>query len=242
MPAGAAPATRRPHRRRTAESTAQANDPRVVRKENPDAAATIAVRSSTSAVASLSRDSPSSTVTTRRGTPSRRTMDVATASVGLRIAPSATASGKPRPGMAQKKNSPSTTALTITRSTDRPPIAARSRRNSIAGAETAAENSSGGNTPTRINSGGTDTAATPGIRLTPTPTATRISGPAMPVRLRQRAREHDHEHGDDDEDEDLYRHPDSSRSEPTTHPARSATPAPMSLKPRMTNSTAMMTA
>ncbi len=53
------------------------------------AVAAIAERSSTSAVASFSRLSPSSTVTMRGVTPTRFTIDVATASVGLTIAPSA---------------------------------------------------------------------------------------------------------------------------------------------------------
>jgi hypothetical protein len=50
------------------------------------------------AVASLSRLSPSSIVVTRGEIPRRFAMPVATASVGLRIAPSATPSAKPTPG------------------------------------------------------------------------------------------------------------------------------------------------
>ena len=57
----------------------------------PTAIAAIAVRSSTREVASFSRLSPSSIVTTRGEIPNRFTIDVATASVGLSSAPSAIA-------------------------------------------------------------------------------------------------------------------------------------------------------
>src|SRR5688500_18113122 len=108
---------------------AQADEPREARNENQYAAATVAVRSSTTAVASLSRLSPASTVTTRRGTPSLRTIEVATASVGLRMAPSATASGKPISGITQRKKQPSTSELMMTSSTESPLMALMSRRN-----------------------------------------------------------------------------------------------------------------
>jgi hypothetical protein len=99
----------------------------------------IIVRSSTSAVASLSRLSPSSIVTTRRETPRRFTIEVATASVGLRIAPSATAMAGWMPGITARKKSPSTIELRITSRNDSPAIGPKSRRNSIAGSDTAAE-------------------------------------------------------------------------------------------------------
>ena len=62
-------------------------------------AATIAVFSATRAVASLSSDSPSSTVTTGRGMPIRRpTAVAATASGGATTAPIAKAAPQLRPG------------------------------------------------------------------------------------------------------------------------------------------------
>ena len=84
------------------------------------AVAAIAERSSTSAVASFSRLSPSSTVTMRGVTPTRFTIDVATASVGLTIAPRAMPAARLRPGTIHVKSSPSATELTTT-SDDRQP-------------------------------------------------------------------------------------------------------------------------
>ena len=58
----------------------------------PETAATTATRSATSAVASLTRLSPSTIVTIRRGTPSRREIAVAAiGSVGATTAPSTNA-------------------------------------------------------------------------------------------------------------------------------------------------------
>lgn len=67
------------------------------------------------------------------------TIDVATASVGLTIAPSATPHANPRPGRTSMKNSPSSRALPTTSSTDSPLIAVNSRRKFIAGMDTADE-------------------------------------------------------------------------------------------------------
>ena len=103
------------------------------------AVAAIAVRSSTRAVASFSRLSPSSMATTRRDTDVRRMIEVATASVGLTIAPRATPHAKPSPGTTREKKSPSSSALAITSTTDRPLIAPNSRRKFIAGIDTAEE-------------------------------------------------------------------------------------------------------
>ena len=97
------------------------------------------MRNSTSAVASLSRLSPSSIATTRLDTEVCLTIDVATASVGLTIAPRATPHAKPRSGTASMKNTPSTSELATTRMTDSPLIAPNSRRKFIAGIDTAAE-------------------------------------------------------------------------------------------------------
>ena len=62
--------------------------------------AMIAVRRATSAVASLSSDSPSRIVTIRRGSPIRRPIAVAaTASGGATTAPIMKAAGQPRSGI-----------------------------------------------------------------------------------------------------------------------------------------------
>ena len=101
--------------------------------------AAIAVRSSTRAVASFSRLSPSSTATTRPRMPTRFTIDVATASVGLTIAPSAMPHQMPRPGITQAKKNPSTIDEMTTSATDSPPMALNSRRKFMVGIETEAE-------------------------------------------------------------------------------------------------------
>ena len=66
-------------------------------------------------------------------------IDVATASVGLTIAPRATPHAKPSFGMATMKKTPSRSALPTTRSTDSPLIAPNSRRKFIVGSDTADE-------------------------------------------------------------------------------------------------------
>ena len=68
----------------------------------PVTTAAVANRRATSAVASLTRLSPSSTVATRPGTPSRPMIAVvATASGGETMAPRTNASGHPSPGTTQ---------------------------------------------------------------------------------------------------------------------------------------------
>lgn len=57
------------------------------------------------------------------------------------------------PGMTSTKKTASAAVLTSTSKIDSPAIGRKSRRNSIAGIETAAEYSSGGSTPTRMISG-----------------------------------------------------------------------------------------
>jgi hypothetical protein len=99
----------------------------------------MADRSRTSAEASLSRDSPSSIVTLRGDAPSRLTIEVATASVGLTMAPRAMAVARSIPGISHRKSRPSSTELITTSVTDRPPMAVKSRRKSIDGRPTAAE-------------------------------------------------------------------------------------------------------
>ncbi len=79
---------------------------------HPAATAPSAVRKATRAVASLSRDSPSSTVTIRRGIPTRRAMaSAATASGGATTAPSAKAAGQVTPGSTVCTARPTPTAV-----------------------------------------------------------------------------------------------------------------------------------
>ena len=64
------------------------------------------------------------------------TIVVATASVGLITAPSATPSAYGSPGMSSVNTQPSTSALTTTSTTDSRLTAPNSRRRSIAGMDT----------------------------------------------------------------------------------------------------------
>ena len=73
----------------------------------------------------------------RGETPSLRTMEVATASVGLWMAPRAMPMDRLMPGMTAAKTTPSTSELMSTRNTDSPPMAVKSRRKSMEGRLTA---------------------------------------------------------------------------------------------------------
>lgn len=139
----------------------------------------MAVRRVTRAVASLSSDSPSRMVVTRDEMPTPRAIEVATASVGERMAPKAIHQGSSRLGMIQWKKKPKITEERITRETARPPMALNSRRKFMAGMFTAEEKSSGGSTTARMISGSTSTSGTNGKKLTRMPMKTRISGAAM---------------------------------------------------------------
>lgn len=104
------------------------------------AVAAMAVRSMTSAVASLTSPSPSRIITSRGGSPSFLPMDVAaTASGGLITAPSATAAAKPMSGSTHQISHPVAKAEAITSRTDRALIVSRSRRKPVMGTLTAAE-------------------------------------------------------------------------------------------------------
>jgi hypothetical protein len=86
--------------------------------------AAIAVRSVTSAVASLRRLSPSRSVTTRRGMPTRRaTALAATASGGATTAPTARASAKSTRGRSSMTTPATATAVARTRPTESSVIA-----------------------------------------------------------------------------------------------------------------------
>ena len=85
----------------------------------PPPMAAIAVRSATSAVASLSSDSPSRIVTMRRGRPIRRATAVAaTASGGATTAPIAKAAGHPTLGSRVCTTTPTTNVVATTSSTE----------------------------------------------------------------------------------------------------------------------------
>ncbi len=111
-----------------------------------------------------------------------RTIDAATAAVGLTIAPSAMPVASSTPGMTALKKSPRRTALSTTCSSVWPPLAVKSRRKSIAGIDTAVEYSSGGRTPASRTSGVSAIGGTNGSRLMLTPTSTSRSGAATPTR------------------------------------------------------------
>ena len=112
----------------------------------------MAVRSDTSAVASLTRDSPSRIVTIRRGSPIRRATAVAaTASGGATTAPSAnaTANGTSR---SHHVTSPTPAAVKSTSPTDRPRIGVQLARKSTSDVRIAAAYSRGGSRPTSTTS------------------------------------------------------------------------------------------
>ena len=109
-------------------------------------------------------------------------IEVATASVGLTIAPRATPHANPRSGISHWNSSPSSREVMITRTTDSPEIAPKSRRKLMVGMDTAAAYSSSGRMPCRMISGSTSTPWVAGIRLSPTPTSTSSSGAASPSR------------------------------------------------------------
>jgi hypothetical protein len=160
----------------TATPTDQAKAPNVARKEKPSDVPAIAVRSRISALASLSRLSPSRMTATRPGTPRPLMIPTATASVGLRIAPSATPQPKPRPGMSHTSAAPSTSELSTTSTTDKPLIAISSRRKFTTGTDVADAYSNGGSRPIRMMFGSMATSGTAGTRLTQIPANTRMSG------------------------------------------------------------------
>jgi hypothetical protein len=90
--------------------------------------------SSTSEDASLTSPSPSRMVSSRHGRPSRLPTEVAaTASVGLMIAPSASAEARPRPGSSASNSSPEQIVVKTTSITASPAMALKSRRKSWAG-------------------------------------------------------------------------------------------------------------
>ena len=138
---------------------------------------TIAVRRATSAVASLSSDSPSRTVTIRRGSPIRRAIAVAaTASGGATTAPIANAAGQDRPGSRGWTTSATPTVVKATRPTDSSRIGVRLALKSTSEVCSAAAYSSGGSSPTSTISSVSRTSPRNGSSDPTMPTAIRTSG------------------------------------------------------------------
>ena len=167
-----------------ATRTARANPPRTPPTLTlPEVAAVTAEERTTRAVASLRSPSPSRTVMMRCETPRRRAMEMATASVGLRMAPMATAQAKDRPGTRRVRANPMAPADSATRRTARMATEAISRRKLMVEMLTAVENSSGGRMPSRTTPGSNSTAGTKGRKPTPIPAASRMRAGATPMRL-----------------------------------------------------------
>ncbi len=138
--------------------------------------ALIAAESRTSEVASLKSPSPSSTVMMRWETPERFAFETATASVGDRTAPRATPQGREIAGTSQLMTKPTAKAERNTRGIASIATACISRRKSMVGIRTAAENSSGGSTISRMMCGSISMAPTCGRNPIARPTTSRIRG------------------------------------------------------------------
>ena len=134
--------------------------PRPASKPLPSATAS-AVPSATSAVASLSSDSPSRIVTIRRGSPIRRPIAVAaTASGGATTAPIARAIGHETPGSSRCATSPTPNVVNATSPTDSSRIGRRLARKSTSEVPCAAAYSSGGSSPNSTTSSESSTSGT----------------------------------------------------------------------------------
>ena len=111
-------------------------------------------------------------------TPERFAIEMATASVGDRTAPSATPQGREIAGTNQLMTKPTAKAERKTRGIASIATACISRRKSMVGIRTAAENSSGGSTISKTICGSISMAATCGRKPIARPTARRIRGDA----------------------------------------------------------------
>ena len=141
----------------------------------PSMAVVAAVRH-TRAVASLTRLSPSSTVTTRLGRPTRRAMVVAaTASGGATTAPMASAAAAEM-GSSQAATAPTPSVVAMTNPTDRDPMTGSLLRKSMSEVRTAAAYSSGGSSPTRTMSGSRWKSSKRGRNDPAQPMSSSISG------------------------------------------------------------------
>ena len=124
----------------------------------------------TNDVASLNRDSPSSTVTSRRGRPIRRaSATAATASGGATIAPRASAAANGTPGTSAVSTIATVNAVSSTSTTASWKIGRSSLRIATADDSTAAAYNSGGNNTVSTSSGLTSNVGTPGMNETARP-------------------------------------------------------------------------
>ena len=147
----------------------QAND--------PAASPASATRRVVSEVASLNSDSPSRTVITRRGSPTRRpTATAATASGGATIAPSASAAANGRPGTTAGSTSATENAVMSTMPNASWRIGWIRVLIAITPESTAAAYSSGGMMTVSTSSGFTAYSGTPGMNDTANPTTSRTIG------------------------------------------------------------------
>src|SRR6478735_2690158 len=158
-------------------SEAMRNSRPTCRASTPTDIAAMAVRSATSAVASLSSDSPSRIVTILRGRPIRRAMAVAaTASGGATTAPMAKDTGQEMSGIKACTITPTPSVVNTTRPIDSSRIARRLALKSTSEVWIAAAYSSGGSSPNSTTSGSRWISGTPGTYDPATPTAISSSG------------------------------------------------------------------
>src|SRR3954463_2697134 len=163
--------------------TAQTKSRATSGADGDDVSADTATLNAISAAASLSRLSCSSTVATRRGSPSRRPIaDAATASGGATTAPRASAAAKATPGNSSQVTQPTTTVVKTTSTTDiaRMPNLLCFRSNSDVRAVVAY--SSGGSRASSTSSGSSRTSGMPGRKDAAAPTTTSTSGVGQPKR------------------------------------------------------------
>ncbi len=157
-----------------AATTKSSPTPRTVTE--PTAAAR-AVRKATSAVASLSSDSPSRIVTIRRGRPIRRPIEVAaTASGGATTAPIASAIAHEMPGISQCTITPTPAAVNTTSPIESSRIARRLALKSTRDVCSAAAYSSGGSSPSSTTSCSRWTSGANGKKLPAIPATISSSG------------------------------------------------------------------
>ena len=141
------------------------------------ATAAMAVRNAVSAVASLTRLSPSSTWTTAKGIPTRRAIAVAaTASGGATTAPRAKPAASGMSGISHHATSPTIRVVKITRPTDSEAMVPFFARKSMNEVLYAALKSSGGRMPTSTSSGSSATSGRKGTKDAAIPTSTRSRG------------------------------------------------------------------
>ena len=136
-------------------TVAQANSPIAgPQAREPAAMPVTATRSSTKDVASLNSDSPSSTVTTRRGRPARlATATAATASGGATMAPRASAAAKGISGISACSTTATANAVTSTMPNASWVMACSRRRIAITEDSTAAAYNRGGSSTVSTSSG-----------------------------------------------------------------------------------------